>query len=88
MLVLTRREGEALVIDGNIKVTVLSVKGSQVRVGIEAPQNIPIHREELLESNAKVNAESAHADKKQDADEDDVQSADVADKALQGDANS
>lgn len=50
MLVLTRREGETLVIDGNIKVTVLSVKGSQVRVGIEAPQEILIHRQELLES--------------------------------------
>lgn len=49
MLVLTRREGEALIIDGNIKVTILSVKGSQVRIGIEAPQEIPIHREELLE---------------------------------------
>ncbi|QKI89640.1 carbon storage regulator CsrA [Thiomicrorhabdus xiamenensis] len=88
MLVLTRREGEALVIDGNIKVTVLSVKGSQVRVGIEAPQNIPIHREELLDSNAKVNAESTRTDKKQDANEDDLQSSDVTDKALQGDANS
>lgn len=49
MLVLTRREGEALVIDGDIKVTILSVKGSQVRIGIEAPQAVPIHREELLE---------------------------------------
>ncbi|BBP45439.1 carbon storage regulator [Thiosulfatimonas sediminis] len=48
MLVLTRREGEALVIDGDIKVTILSVKGSQVRIGIEAPQKVPIHREELL----------------------------------------
>lgn len=54
MLVLTRREGESLVIDGNIKVTVLSVKGGQVRVGIEAPQDIPIHRQELLEAETKL----------------------------------
>lgn len=53
MLVLTRREGESLIIDGDIKVTVLSVKGGQVRVGIEAPQDIPIHRQELLEGDSK-----------------------------------
>ncbi|MBN2647151.1 MAG: carbon storage regulator [Thiotrichales bacterium] len=54
MLVLTRKEGEVLVIDGQIKVTILSVKGSQVRVGIEAPQSIPIHRQELLTSPTKT----------------------------------
>ncbi|MBO1927880.1 carbon storage regulator CsrA [Thiomicrorhabdus sp. 6S2-11] len=53
MLVLTRREGEALVIDSDIKVTILSVKGSQVRIGIEAPQSVPIHREELLDGGKK-----------------------------------
>lgn len=49
MLVLTRREGETLVIDGDIKVTVLSIKGNQVRIGIDAPKEVPIHRQELLE---------------------------------------
>ncbi len=48
MLVLTRKEDESLVIDGNIKLTILSIKGSQVRIGIEAPQDVSIHREELL----------------------------------------
>lgn len=48
MLVLTRREGESLVIGDNIKLTILAVKGGQVRVGIEAPSNVAIHREELL----------------------------------------
>jgi len=48
MLVLTRREGETLVIDGDIKVTVLSIKGNQVRVGIDAPSEVLIHRQELL----------------------------------------
>jgi len=48
MLVLTRKENESLVIGDNIKLTVLSVKGGQVRVGIDAPQEVSIHREELL----------------------------------------
>ncbi|MDX1352059.1 MAG: carbon storage regulator CsrA [Thiomicrorhabdus sp.] len=48
MLVLTRKENESLVINGNIKLTVLSIKGGQVRVGIDAPDDIAIHREELL----------------------------------------
>lgn len=48
MLVLTRREGESLVIGDNVKLTVLAVKGGQIRVGIEAPKHIPVHREELL----------------------------------------
>ena len=51
MLVLTRKEDESLVINGNIKLTILSIKGGQVRVGIEAPKDISIHREELLHSN-------------------------------------
>ena len=49
MLVLTRREGETLVIDGDIKVTVLSIKGNQIRIGIDAPKEVPIHRQELLD---------------------------------------
>lgn len=48
MLVLTRRENESLVIGDDIKLTVLAVKGGQVRVGIQAPQHVAIHREEIL----------------------------------------
>ncbi len=48
MLVLTRRENESLVIGGDIKLTVLSVKGGQVRIGIDAPKEIAIHRQEIL----------------------------------------
>jgi len=47
MLILTRRIGETLVIGDDVKVTVLGVKGAQVRVGIEAPQNTSVHREEI-----------------------------------------
>ncbi|WP_319379927.1 carbon storage regulator CsrA [Thiomicrorhabdus sp.] len=58
MLVLTRREGESLIIDGDITLTVLSVKGGQVRIGIKAPKEVPIHREELLKGD-KPQADSS-----------------------------
>ena len=48
MLILTRRVGENVMIGDNVQVAVLSVKGNQVRVGIEAPKTIPVIREELL----------------------------------------
>ena len=48
MLILTRRVSETLMIGDDIQVTVLGVKGNQVRVGIEAPKAIPVMREELL----------------------------------------
>ena len=47
MLILTRRIGETLMIGDDIKVTVLSVQGTQVRVGIEAPRQVAVHREEV-----------------------------------------
>ncbi len=49
MLILTRKVGESLVIDNHITVTVLDVKGSQVRLGINAPKEVSIHREEIQE---------------------------------------
>ena len=49
MLVLTRRAGETLIIGDNIKITILAIKGSQVRVGIDAPKDISIQRSELLD---------------------------------------
>lgn len=47
MLILTRRTGETLMIGNDVTVTVLSVKGNQVRIGIDAPNDIPVHREEI-----------------------------------------
>lgn len=47
MLVLTRRVGEEIVIDGDIRVTVLEVRGNQVRLGIVAPQDVRVLRQEL-----------------------------------------
>jgi carbon storage regulator len=47
MLILTRRVGETVMIGDGISVTVLDVKGNQIRLGIAAPKEIPVHREEV-----------------------------------------
>ena len=48
MLILTRRVGESLMIGDEVTVTVLGVKGNQVRIGVRAPEKIPVHREEVF----------------------------------------
>lgn len=47
MLILTRRIGESLVIGNDVTITILGVKGNQVRVGVNAPKEISVHREEI-----------------------------------------
>ena len=49
MLILTRRVGESLMIGDEVTVTVLGVKGNQVRVGVNAPKTVSVHREEIYE---------------------------------------
>lgn len=49
MLILTRRVGETLVIGDDVNVTVLGVKGNQVRLGINAPKDVSVHREEIYQ---------------------------------------
>jgi carbon storage regulator len=49
MLILTRRVGETVMIGNDVTVTVLGVKGNQVRVGINAPKTVAVHREEIFE---------------------------------------
>lgn len=47
MLILTRRINESVIIGDNVKITVLGVKGNQVRLGIDAPRDVTVHREEI-----------------------------------------
>jgi len=49
MLILTRRVGEALMVGDDTKIVVLGVKGSQIRLGINAPKDIEVHREEIFD---------------------------------------
>jgi carbon storage regulator len=49
MLILTRRVGESLMIGEEVKVTVLGVKGNQVRIGVNAPKEVAVHREEIYQ---------------------------------------
>ncbi len=58
MLILTRRVGETITIGSNVTVTVLGVKGTQVRIGINAPRDVEVHREEIYE---RIRQERSHA---------------------------
>lgn len=62
MLVLSRRVGERLVIGDDVVVTVIDVRSDGVRIGIDAPRSVRIHRAEVLEAVEKANAEAAAAD--------------------------
>ena len=58
MLVLSRKVGETIVIDGRISVKLLRVEGDSVRIGIEAPANVPVHRKEVYDEIQKNNQEA------------------------------
>ena len=62
MLILTRRVGETLMIGDEVTVTVLGVKGNQVRIGVNAPKDVSVHREEIYERIKKEQAESTSSE--------------------------
>jgi len=70
MLILTRRAGETVMIGSDVTITVLGVKGNQVRIGINAPKDVSVHREEIYEriQSEKTGGSGAPAaeDKKQE----------------------
>ena len=65
MLVLTRKAGESIVIGSDIRVTVLELQGRQIRLGIEAPSDVSVHRGEVYERIREENELAANADQQQ-----------------------
>ena len=64
MLILTRRINESLVIGDNVTVTILGVKGNQVRLGVDAPRDVSVHREELAQKDDETSASRTYRDAK------------------------
>jgi carbon storage regulator len=62
MLVLSRKRGEAITIGDDITITVLAVQGDRVKIGITAPAEVPVHREELYQSIGQYPPALAHAE--------------------------
>ncbi|MCA8995480.1 MAG: carbon storage regulator CsrA [Planctomycetaceae bacterium] len=62
MLVLSRKKNESIVIDERITITVVEIRGDKVRLGIEAPRDVPIHRSEVYEALTRALAEQAESE--------------------------
>lgn len=62
MLALSRKKNEALVINNNIEITILEIKGEQVKIGISAPKEVPVYRKEVYIQIQEANKEAMNAD--------------------------
>lgn len=62
MLALSRKKGEAIIINNNVEVTILEVKGDQVKIGITAPKEVPVYRKEVYVQIQEANKESVNMD--------------------------
>ena len=60
MLALSRRKNEAIVIDNNIEITILEVKGDQVKIGVNAPKEVPVYRKEVYMQIQESNKEAVN----------------------------
>lgn len=67
MLILTRRIGETLMVGDDVHVTILGVKAAQVRIGVNAPQDIAVHREEIYQRIQKEKSEKIKTNKEKGA---------------------
>lgn len=61
MLILTRRTGESLKVGDNVTVTVLGVKGNQVRIGVDAPNSVSVHRQEIYDKIQEEKGKASNA---------------------------
>lgn len=68
MLILTRRVGESLMIGDDVSVTVLGIRGNQVRIGVNAPKDVSVHREEIYERIQQEKAGGSHVESDKDED--------------------
>lgn len=62
MLALSRKKGEAIIVNNNVEITVLEVKGDQVKIGITAPKEVPVYRKEVYIQIQEANKEAVNAD--------------------------
>lgn len=62
MLVLSRKKNERIVINDDITIVVVEIRGDKVRLGVEAPKEVPVHRHEIYESLKKIEADDAKVD--------------------------
>ncbi len=62
MLALSRKKNEAIIVNNNIEITILEVKGDQVKIGVTAPREVPIYRKEVYAQIQEANQEAASAE--------------------------